>query len=237
MKWKSLRKCSTVCFLIRKKVTGQNFLSFARLWKLAKIKGTFLPAKNNEATTSCKTAWDISPYFGLNSLAMILCLWSPLLLAIQDHAEKFEEQLWMEGRRKVSITSHRSVTSSDLKWVSQHFCTWSVSTHSSGLSFIPIVHPCAVFVTCHMIRVSFILYIKNYNCLLSFRFIFYFTNEATLVQHEQARVSFILYIKNYNCLLSFRFIFYFTNEATLVQHEQESKIWPWVWLWSGYEMV
>ena len=201
MKWKSLRKCSTVCFLIRKKVTGQNFLSFARLWKLAKIKGTFLPAKNNEATTSCKTAWDTSPYFGLNSLAMILCLWSPLLLAIQDHAEKFEEQLWMEGRRKVSITSHRSVTSSDLKWVSQHFCTWSVSTHSTGLSFIPIVHPCAVFVTCHI------------------------------------RVSFILYIKNYNCLLSFRFIFYFTNEATLVQHEQESKIWPWVWLWSGYEMA
>ena len=156
-----------------KKPQAKIFVSFAHLWKLTKIKRTFLPAKNNEATTSCKTAWDTAPSLGLKSLAMILCLWSPLLLAIQDHAQNLEEQLWMEGRRKVSITLHRSVTSSDLKWVSQHFCNWSVSTHSSGYSFIPI-HPCAVFVTCH-IRVSFILFTKNYNCLLSFRFIFYFT--------------------------------------------------------------
>ena len=157
-----------------KKPQAKIFVSFAHLWKLTKIKRTFLPAKNNEATTSCKTAWDTAPYFVLTCPAMILCLWSPILLAIQDHAQNLEEQLWMEGRRKVSITLHRSVTSSDLKWVSQHFCNWSVSTHSSCLSFIPI-HPCAVFVTCH-IRVSFILFIKKYNCLLSFRFIFYFTN-------------------------------------------------------------
>ena len=47
-------------------------------------------------------------YFGLNDPPMILCLWSPLLplskmLAIQDHAQNIEEQLWMEGRREVSI--------------------------------------------------------------------------------------------------------------------------------------
>ena len=161
-------------FPYQEKSRRPKFCKFCTPLKLVKIKGTLLPAKNNEATTSCKTAWDTAPYFGLNSPAMILCLWSPILLAIQDHAQNLEEQLWMEGRRKVSITSHRSVTSSDLKWVSQHFCNWSVSTHSSCLSFIPI-HPCAVFVTCH-IRVSFILFIKKYNCLLSFRFIFYFKN-------------------------------------------------------------
>ena len=37
------------------------------------------------------------------------------LLAIQDHAQNLEEQLWMGGRREVSILSHRPVTSSDLK--------------------------------------------------------------------------------------------------------------------------
>ena len=53
------------------------------------------------------------------------------LLAIQDHAQNLEEQLWMGGRREVSILSHRPVTSSDSKqeWlffvrVSQHFCNW-----------------------------------------------------------------------------------------------------------------
>ena len=34
-------------------------------------------------------------------------------LAIQDHAENLEEQLWMQGREGVSVISHRSVTSSD----------------------------------------------------------------------------------------------------------------------------
>ena len=37
------------------------------------------------------------------------------LLAIQDHAKKMDEQLWMGGRREVSIVSQRPVTSSDLE--------------------------------------------------------------------------------------------------------------------------
>ena len=53
-------------------------------------------------TTSCKSTWDTLPYFGLNGLSMILCLWPPLhpfskLLAIQDHAQNLEEQPWMGG--------------------------------------------------------------------------------------------------------------------------------------------
>ena len=72
-------------------------------------------------------------YFGLNCIFSILCFWSPLnvlskLLAIQDHAQNLEGQLWMVGRREVSIISHRPLTSSDLKrffvGVSQHFCNW-----------------------------------------------------------------------------------------------------------------
>ena len=51
---------------------------------------------------------------------MILCLWYPLhplskLLAKQDHAQNLEEQLWMGGRREVSVISHRPMTSSDWK--------------------------------------------------------------------------------------------------------------------------
>ena len=54
------------------------------------------------AITSCKSTWDTVPYFGLNGLSMILCLWPPLqpfskLLAIQDHAQNLKEQLWMGG--------------------------------------------------------------------------------------------------------------------------------------------
>ena len=72
------------------------------------------------ATTSCKSTWDTVPYFGINGLSMILCLWSSLhplskLLAIQDHTQNLEEQLWMGGRREVSIIFHRPVTRSDLK--------------------------------------------------------------------------------------------------------------------------
>ena len=67
---------------------------------------------------------------------MILCLWFPLLpisklLAIQDQGQNLDEQLWMGGRREVSIISHRPVTRRDLKQersffvgVSQHFCNW-----------------------------------------------------------------------------------------------------------------
>ena len=48
-------------------------------------------------------------------------------VAIQDHAPNLEEQLWMEGRREVSIMSHRPVTSSDLKQ-ERSFPRRSVST-------------------------------------------------------------------------------------------------------------
>ena len=63
---------------------------------------------------------------------MFLCLWSPLpplskLLAIQDHTQNLEEQLWMGGRREVSIISHRPVTRSDLKQ-ERSFFRGSVST-------------------------------------------------------------------------------------------------------------
>ena len=61
-------------------------------------------------TTSCKSTGDTVPHFGLNGLLPL-----PKLLAIQEHAQNLEEQLWMEGRREVSIILHRSVTSSDLK--------------------------------------------------------------------------------------------------------------------------
>ena len=51
---------------------------------------------------------------------MILCLWPPLhplskLLVIQGHAQNLKQQLWIGGRREVSIISHEPVTSSDLK--------------------------------------------------------------------------------------------------------------------------
>ena len=49
------------------------------------------------------------------------------LPAIKDHAQNLEEQLWMGGRREVSISPHRPVTSSDLKQERLCFCE-SVST-------------------------------------------------------------------------------------------------------------
>ena len=57
------------------------------------------------ATTGWKSTCDTVPYFGLNRLSMILCLWYPLhplskLLAIPDHAQNLEEQLWMGGRSR-----------------------------------------------------------------------------------------------------------------------------------------
>ena len=84
------------------------------------------------ATTSCKSTWDDVPYFGINGLSMILWLCSPLhplskSLAIQDHAQNLEEQLWMGGRREVSIISHRPVTSSGFKQ-ERSFFRGSVST-------------------------------------------------------------------------------------------------------------
>ena len=98
----------------------------ANVAKVAKVARFFL------ATTSCKSSWDTVPYFGINGLSTILCLWSPLhplskLLAIQDHTQNLEEQLWMGGRREVSIISHRPVTRSDLQQ-ERSFFRGSVST-------------------------------------------------------------------------------------------------------------
>ena len=69
---------------------------------------------------------------GINGLSMILCLWSPLhplskLLAMQDHTQNLEEQLWMGGRREVSFIFYRPVTRSDLKQ-ERAFFRGSVST-------------------------------------------------------------------------------------------------------------
>ena len=48
-------------------------------------------------------------------------------LTIQDHAQTLEEQLWMGGRREVSIISHGPVTSRDVK-LERLFLRESVST-------------------------------------------------------------------------------------------------------------
>ena len=86
----------------------------------------------SSATTSCESTWDTVPYFGIKSLSMILCLWSLLhplskLLAIQERTQNLEQQLWMGGRREVSVISHRPVTRGDLKQ-ERSFFRGSVST-------------------------------------------------------------------------------------------------------------
>ena len=98
-------------------ITGRHSRGGARSRK----KSQNLKNNSGGSTARCKRTWDTVQYFGLNGLSMILCLWSTLhslslLRAIQDHAQNLEEQLWMEGRREVSITvSHRPVTITDLK--------------------------------------------------------------------------------------------------------------------------
>ena len=68
---------------------------------------------------------------------MILCLWSPLhplskLLEIEDHTQNLEEQLWLGGRREVSIISHSPVTRSDLRHERSFF-------HGSVSTFLQLV--------------------------------------------------------------------------------------------------
>ena len=68
---------------------------------------------------------------------MILCLWSPLhplskLLEIEDHTQNLKEQLWMGGRREVSIISHSPVTRSDLRHERSFF-------HGSVSTFLQLV--------------------------------------------------------------------------------------------------
>ena len=61
----------------------------------------------------CTVVWHKWP---VHDLVLVIPL-HPLskLLAIQDHTQNLEEQLWMGGRREVSIIFYRPVTRSDLK--------------------------------------------------------------------------------------------------------------------------
>ena len=105
--------------------------------------------------TSCKSTRDTVPYFGINGLSMILCLWSPLqplskLLPMQDHTQNLEEQLWMGGRREVSFISHRPVTRSDLKqersWECLNiFASCCLSPYSRGARLLNGVKRGALF--------------------------------------------------------------------------------------------
>ena len=68
---------------------------------------------------------------------MILCLWSRLhplskLLAIEDHTQNLEEQLWMGGRREVSIISHTPLNRSYLQQERSFF-------HGSVSTFLQLV--------------------------------------------------------------------------------------------------
>ena len=81
-------------------------------------------------TTSCKSTWDTVPYFGINGLSMILCLWSPFYplsksLAIQDHTQNLEEQLWMGGGRSVLYLTEQWPGAI---WSKKRFFRGSVST-------------------------------------------------------------------------------------------------------------
>ena len=87
-------------------------------------------------TTSCKSTWDTVPYFGLNGLPMILCLWFPVHPAVQRPYSNLEKQLWIEGRREVSIISQRPVAGSDFKQ-ERSFFRRSVST------FLQLVEACS----------------------------------------------------------------------------------------------
>ena len=95
--------------------------------------------------------WDTVPYFGLNGLSMILCLWPPLhpfskLLAIQDHAQNLEEQLWMgEGEvfylTDLWLAAIWSKTGCFFVRVSQHFCNWLsllITTVSGAVRSFPL---------------------------------------------------------------------------------------------------
>ena len=86
----------------------------------------FLHNDSSITTTSCKSTWDTVPYFGLNGLSMILCLWPPLHPFTRP-CSKLGGTTLNGGRREVSILSHRPVTSSDLKQDRLSFCE-SVST-------------------------------------------------------------------------------------------------------------
>ena len=123
--------------LFTKRGTPCNLRDDLRLELVCSKSKALYVSFTHRATTSCESTWDTVPYFGIYGLSMILCLWSPLrplskFLAIQDHTQNLEEQLWMGGRREVSITCHRPVTRSDLKR-ERSFFRGSVSTFCSRL--------------------------------------------------------------------------------------------------------
>ena len=104
---------------------------------------------------------------------MILCLWSPLhplskLLAIQDHAQNLEEQLWMGGRREVSVISHRPVTSSDLKHERLFFCGSVSTVLQLVLAFVFVMHclklHCFRFVFPTLGNHMYIFWLWNFVC-------------------------------------------------------------------------
>ena len=79
--------------------------------------------------------------FWLNGLSMILCLWSPLLplskvLAIKDHGQNLEEQLWMEGRREVSMhyIAHISKTTQRFEIKKAGFSSECLNIFATGFS-------------------------------------------------------------------------------------------------------
>ena len=119
------RTSKVICFIFIKTRTLYREQTFFPLQSMDRTTSTASPDRHSGifltvATISCKSTLNTVPYFGINGLSLILCLWSPLhplskLLAIQDHAQNLEEQLWMGGRREVSVISQRPVTSSDLK--------------------------------------------------------------------------------------------------------------------------
>ena len=125
---------------------------------------------------------------GINGLSMILCLWSPLhplskLLAMQDHTQNLEEQLWMGGRREVSFIFYRPVTRSDLKQ-ERAFFRGSVST------FLQLV----VATACPNGKLlNWLSFHPGGNCLLNFLSSFHWPNPPNIwiLPHQ----SFFLYPK------------------------------------------
>ena len=143
-----------------------EIMEFVRIFWKNNVQAAYL----RKATTSCKSTWDTVPYFGINGLSMILCLWSPLhplskLLAIQDHTQNVEEQLWIGGRREVSIICYRLVTRSDLKQ-ERSFFRGSVS------SFLQLVVAlCSKLSLWGRIRVSPVLFWDSIQFLLNLNWV------------------------------------------------------------------
>ena len=98
---------------------------------------------------------------------MSLCLWSPLYplskwLGIQGHAQNLEKQLWMEGRREVSITSHRPVTSSDLKRERLFFLWECLNIFATGCSTLQVEPRLVLFLIKEEKRRCCLIHIKPY---------------------------------------------------------------------------